>query len=771
MNMNMNTILTNIRRNLSQLNILDKILLLFYLFICSRVIYLIPSFDGAMNLLPAKNLVLFGKYYSFYFEQYFYQAIQTRFTLQIPAALFMWLGGVNYFTALLPSAIYSFSFILISWKLVAKLTPTPNTKYENFFIIPLFLFIPDFFHVGLKGWGEVITYFFIVLALLQWIKITEQNKKSPKNTPFIWMGVFIGLSILTKTVALITIPAFAGGALYQMLKNKKIEWRFLYTFLGLLLPIVSYELWKLYLMGFDKYIKWWTYQSSAISSQAGVSSKLTTTEQKLMVELGDSSSKFVNHLNITSNYLFINTATLLLYFIIPSFITVFLYIKGFFKKNSVPIIIFIFLLIWGYFLWWMAITPTSKVDDYGKFRRLLPAFIMNTYLIAITSQVVFKLTKAHLKSYIVLAVVAVISMSVTCLIGVKNIDKTIKIISSSPTSSIDEEFYKTLNALPDDAKVFGNSYRQSPQIALKYHGHFTDNIRYSFDEFITGENHYIILDDYLLSRGYFDPILEIIDYEVIAESREDLTNESQLIKINGYKKVFSSVDTSKLISCIDKKSMNKYANKYGFYNKNNQNWTAPKFEIALSEGIYNYLFLSIYIHPKIKYKRNSSNKNKMPTFDLKLNNNLLKSVQLSKGRNYFKIALKDEWCNIDSPNQVSGSMDTYTVKSASYYGLICNDVCLKEIVPTNNIIIKNIRINSSKKLVLKLENVSTSIKIFIKDQESKVTKNPNDFACKIPGVASKPGNYKLEIFDFEENISKQFTVFLDKKEQIVRLVE
>lgn len=758
----MKTLLNTVRTTFSNLNLLDKILLLFILFICSRIIYLTPSFDGAMNLLPAKNLVLFGKYYSYYFEQYFYHGIQTRFTLQMPAAFFMWIGGVSYFTALLPSAIYTFIFVLISWKLVVKLTP--SIHHENLFIIPLFLFIPDFFHVGLKGWGEVITYFFTVLALLQWIRITEQDSTSRKNAPYLFMGVFIGLSILTKTVALITLPAFAGGILYQTIKNKQIDWRFLYTLLGILIPIASYELWKIYLMGFDQYIKWWTYQSSAISSQAGVASKVTVTEQKVTENLGESSSKFMNHLNITASNLYISTKILLLYFIIPSFLTVFFHFKGFLKKNSFPIIIFIFLLIWGYFVWWMAITPTNKVDDYGKFRRLLPAFIMNTYLIAITTQTLIELNKDKLKSYVVIATITSVGIFISCFIGLKSFNKTTEIITTSAPSSIHNEFYRKLNSLPQNAKIFGNAYRQAPQVALKYNRHFTNNVRYSFDELINGEDHYIILDDYLISRGYFNPILEVIDYNIIAENKEDQKNEMQLIKINGYKEEFD-LKRPRLSNCVDLEKMNTYPNKFGFYPKNNQNWTTPKFNVTLDEGNYNYLFLTFYTNPNVKYK------DKQTSLELSLNSQLLKKVKIQKGRNHLKIPIDSNWCNTSTPNQVAGLLNTYAIKSASYYGLICNQACLKTIEETNNIIIKNMRINSSKKLVLRIENVSDNIAVYINDRESKVTTNMNTLACKLPGSTSTASSYMLEIFDLDKNVSQKFNIFMDRENQIVRLLE
>ncbi len=679
--------------------------LLIYSFICASILHTSPSFDGAMNLLPAKNLVLFGNYYSYFFEEYFIQPIQTRATLQLPAILFMWIGGVSYFTALIPSALYTFFYIFFTEKLVRKI----SGKF-NYYILPLFLCIPLFFYIGLRGWGEVITYFFIVSALIYWYKILEYDTKN--NIPYILFGVFIGLALVTKTVALITLPAFLGALFFQFLIERKIRRQYIVSIISIFIPILLYELVRIGLMGIDDYTSWWNSQSQQIAHQAGVSTNTNNqvVEKGFFQRISTFFSTFILHIKITASHARIPSVLLIFYFLIPVVSTLIYIKKPSVKKPDRIILSFMVLLIIGYLAWWLFISPTYKVADVGKFRRILPAFLMNTFLIAFFLQENFKIrNKFSLKSISTWIILLICVFS-----GLNNSHRLLEIIWPDKTQIVDTSKIKTLNELPEEANIYGMSFRQNPQIAFLYKKYFHDIWKHELDSIAKHPHSYLLRDRYSSEQETLSELLDIFKHDTIIHLDTMFLNPFEVFKLNGLKEDINKIDAIELETCLQGEQIRNYPHTLGkipidsiAYEKNKGwNWATPRFGALMAEGNYSLLKLKLMYSPINKYK----SKNKKLT--IYYNDNDIGSFDLWKGINELNIPIPTSLQNIEGDEELFIDLNTELSGSSSkYYGVIINAVCLVDIpLDTINFEVETFRVNAKKRLWIDFKKPSNDLK-------------------------------------------------------------
>lgn len=615
----------------------------------------LPSFDGAMNLLPAKNWALFGKYYSFYFQEYFPRPIQTRFTLQLPSALLYYLFGINRYTVLLVPSLYAITFPLLFHRLLGSII-TPRFALLGLLVV---FIIPRYFIVGLRGWGEIIAYSYVLLSLFCLVRVILAEKVLWTN--IVLAGAFLGLGLITKTIVLFSFPAY-GIVLLYCYSNKLITYKDLFYFvLGGVLSLFVFTLFQISLLGFSGYYEWVSEQWLAVSGQSGINSKSGT-------------RSFIDQLIFRSIITFKNsgvpTIFNLLFFALPLILVgaiMFLRIKV--DRSRVVILTFSLIVVWTYLFWWLVMSPEIKMTSLGKFRRILPAYLFNYASLIVAVQLIWECelkVKDYFKSIFLLTAMFTIFGFIYY-----NMDYLSELLNKmvyreNPYSHYEHGIYKGVD-VPENSSIYGYGYKQAPVFALLYDGVFSDITRSNYREFIKEERSFIVLDGYSRKTGAFRAIKEMHDFQLISDSNSKKV--MSLYEHCGLKQSVSAISIDDLKSCLKKDEIREYENKYGFYNKK-QNWTAPSFAVVLSGGDYSELSLKIYLQSFEKYRGDY-----VPEISLSMNGKLLLNLTLNEGLKTYSVPLNPTDVS-KKENYIIMSMNTSHESDRNYYGCILNSICL-----------------------------------------------------------------------------------------------
>lgn len=746
---------------------------------CLSILHLAPSFDGAMNLLPAKNFVLKGYYYSFYFEEYFNSFIQTRLTQQFPAIITMWIGGVRYFTALLPNALYTFGFIFFSYRLIRKIALKES---YNYYAIPIFFTIPFFFNIGLRGWGEVISYFFIIISLIYWVKILED--KDSKNTNYLCLGLGIGLAIVTKTVALITLPAFFLTAGFTAIIYKKVNPKFLVSILGILIPILAYEFFKLGLMGIEEYQIWWKNELGAVQSQAGVN-KISSgiKKQGYISKITEYLGKIRIHLRITAGHLNIHYILLFIYFLIPGISTLFLIFDKIAKKTTRIILFFCIVLAAGYFFWWFSISPTYKVEQVGKFRRILPAFLMISIPVAHFVHHYFWIQK----NTIINSILAWTMLSITLFIGYKNAPELYKVIIPNKNGAINKVSLAILNNLPDHARIYGMGYSQNPQVALLYKDHFYNFFSHPMDSIINYPESYILRDGFTRNTQTFNEILSLIRYDKIIEFDHTPEIKFELYKVNGLKQNVPNNSPETLQSCLvgnDFMNYSSFIGKIPMQNPSDKNkdwvWATSRLGLMMTEGNYNFIRIRLNTNRLHKYN------NKDLKIDITYNDKKINTFNLwgNAHINQLIVPIPDSLQSISGNEEIFITSNTNLKYTRRYhprrnFGLFMNEVCLLSLedVP-NSIYIDKIWLKQSDRVWMNLESDINEInlddlELYVNGHQVKfIQADEKELLFVIPKSIKKENNFRFFFINAATNsYTRTYSVHYNKETNEINLLD
>ncbi len=646
------------------IKVAEIVIWLLIVLVLANYILLGASFDGAMNLLPAKNLALHGDYYSYYFRSYFAYPIQTRFTLQMPSALVYFLFGVNRFTYTLVPALYTLVFLWLTKKLLVYLS---GDKLAILFL-PLFLLIPRFIQVGIKGWGEIIAFTFVLAGL--YVLIKGKNKKSKR---YLICGIFVGIGIVTKTITLIVLPAFFILYVYDFWKSKttiKAGFQFL---LGLLIPILLYSIFQFVLMGPENYSVWANSQINGTITQAGVSDVQNWEKKDPLKEAGIFSQAITRY-KLTAEVAKLNPiafTTLLLLFYIGS---IYFLWSDTVKKRNKRFLLFTLVLCSIYFIWWFFMTPYVKMSTLGKFRRVLPAFIFLVMglcvLISLIKNIIDKRNN-RLGSIFLIGSTIFLSLLLFSKDNFNDITLNPKRYFSTPIKNKLKKrkaFNDTIDKLIDSgAKVFGHGYKHSPGIALQINGHLENIFSYDIDEFLIFRNKYFVLDAYSMSTNTFSGFLDAFENETVSVLKNNKGKViSKLIKISALKE-FPIKDKSLLKGCID--DLKNYPLVKG---KLNSKWYLPVARIHMKGGTNCALGVTTLFMADNGYYFDGSGDYRIILED----RYQVASGILKKGQNkvYFKIPKEIQ--NLES-YEIKVMLDSYYFGAKRYFGFIWDDVCLK----------------------------------------------------------------------------------------------
>jgi len=612
-------------------NWIEYLFWLLLLFICSKIIYLVPSFDAAMNLLPAKNLALHGKYYSFYHQTYFYHAIQTRFFHQIPASFLIYLFGLKSWAFLLPNVLYLGGIFYFLKKLNDKLC---HQNFYNFLLFPFLFICPKLFYVALKGWGEPIAFFFVILA--SYIFVANFDKKS--NKTYLLIGILFGCSIVTKTIMLIILIALAISFSILLYQKKIGSKAIVYTVIGITIPIISYEFFKLFTIGYDAYISWWKHQSKAISYQMGFAEKNTSKIVEIVKEKIAENKDFIPKKTEKLNN-FSKTATLfnchpliLVLFIVNyiSLIGYFFYKKlKSFETSKQFVFIFFNLIILSYFLWWFLLSPTEKLTP-NKIRRILPALLLIFFNLSFVLTFYLKNYKKVLHKITFIA--SIVFTVIFCLLNFES-TKSILLLNYKPDRFLTE--VDQINTLPEDSKIYSIGYFQLPKHALYANKHFYDISKIDLKNLLTEDNSYIIFDNTTFKKKlrFFN---DVFDYDVVYDYLGPPF--LKIIKLKGLKTDLPYHKGKLKKKLEDIKEVNSYRYKYGYiFESRLLKIKRPSSVVSfvLKGGIkYKTLKFNYELDPNVKVLRRDELK-----ISVYVNGNFVSDVPLSNSLNEFSLYL------------------------------------------------------------------------------------------------------------------------------------
>lgn len=459
------------------------------------------AFDGAMNLQVAQNLSRNGEYSRNYVyvkstseeistnTRHFPSEVETNGPYILVAAGSLRLFGENQvgyqftnvlFILLLASVVW---WVLRRWLLLSLIGPSL-----------VLLSLPKAAENALGGMGEVPAVFFAVLSLsLISAAYTKEHRGALKFIGLSFLSA--GAAVTTKTYLVGFLPALLFGLALLIYVNKLPLKKTAYKASYVLIFPAIYEAARFISLGsIQVYLQKWIARLHSIAFQAGV--KPSTNP-----EIVDASSNiFEKALRQAGHFAQYTTiAPILLIAVTVLFLTIIYYltknkkairtsIKFIFEDNMRLLAIFLLIMFGTYFIWWSFILPESKMFV----RRTYPAMIPLTIAIMILSGTILsslatlrksaKKSKRHGARVKPILLVGVIFVAV-CIgsLGYKSV-KTVARANDVPFPTIDEYKYaeKTLQDLPEDARLYGRGWWSSPVIDLMsertfYNAELVDN--------------------------------------------------------------------------------------------------------------------------------------------------------------------------------------------------------------------------------------------------------------------------------------------------------
>lgn len=459
--------------------VVSFILLLYRLYL--KCIYGLPSFDGAMNLQVPMQLIRSGKYMTTYNGGVVFDPkIQTRLPVLGPIYLLWKIFGISSEIALLVNAIYICLLIIITWKILEKLSVNKVIRYGCAVSI---LFIPKFNEYSMGIYGEIPTLFF-VLSSIYALMISEE--KNNNRIFYILSGGLYSLAILCKTVALIAIPSFFVIMLIRYISKKLSIKNIVYWISSVITPLCFFEVYKISQLGFSKYINDLGIEFDAILKQAGVRSGYSDTNnifEKVWIHI----TLFCDYFHFQNNLVLI----ILLTFVFA------IWLVTVRKNKKTGYFNIAFLLMFSYFGWWIVITPTEKAWA----RRVIIGVILLCITLAYIIQILYNKfqSKIYMIEVIAVAIICIIYVNKSIL-DIRNIDTEYKKEVISISNSIREI------SLNEDAKFYGIGWWQAPVLSF-----FSGVDFFDANEEEVVENNYFVVDKYfeMLNPKDVDYIVQI----------------------------------------------------------------------------------------------------------------------------------------------------------------------------------------------------------------------------------------------------------------------
>lgn len=441
-----------------------------------------PHFDGALNLNVSKSLADGHGYGSFY-DRYalFPIETQTNAPYVVPAAGMLALLGLTPFAGQVVNLIYLFGLALIIAALSWRLTRSPLIALAAPLVV---LQVPGVADFGMNGYGELPALFWFVVAL--W-----SAERAISNAGWPWLlttGIALGLSVLTKTVALIWVPVLIIAL--HLTQWRAWQWRQQALSLGWLLAgfmfaLLAWEVVRLWQLGaLDQYIAWWGAQFSEIAKQSGAEHGYRDTPGRW--------AKLSLHSQALAGYFGLPIWGLVLMALSVALAGLLALLRCQTAGQR-----FVLLSLGGvafcYLVWWLLITPT----EFMWLRRVMNGLIALAWLAVLSAGLLWS-TKTSAPWLRVVSAGSLLG----ALAAVFGSQLILNRVDRTADAAADREFYDAIRALPEDATLFGSGWWQAPVAALYSGRRIHDEERWNSARFgQTPGDKYLVLDVDALNLG------------------------------------------------------------------------------------------------------------------------------------------------------------------------------------------------------------------------------------------------------------------------------
>lgn len=218
--------------------------------------------DGSFALL-AKNLAWghgyassIGYHSSIFSLKLFDSTVQTTGpTLIFPTAFAIWLFGNQYWVPGATHIVIWLTLFFVIYRTLCSVTESNRISASaSVFLVLVYAVSPYHFEQWCALLGEVPSILFVILGFTLWA-IDPCSKHR-----IIGASLLIGLGVMTKLLSLIYVAAFALSVfVWNLSSDKAGKIRSALTDLLLvvwfcLLPLVCFEVWKLFILGFAGYV-------------------------------------------------------------------------------------------------------------------------------------------------------------------------------------------------------------------------------------------------------------------------------------------------------------------------------------------------------------------------------------------------------------------------------------------------------------------------------------------------------------------------------------
>ncbi|HYC02358.1 MAG TPA: hypothetical protein VED40_03650 [Azospirillaceae bacterium] len=311
----------------------------------------LPAFDGALNLNVARELVATGRYGSFYDSfALFPVETQTNAPYVLPAALVYAVAGIGVFTSQLVNLLYIAALAAITFRLVARVAG-PVAGLAG---VMLVLQVPGALEYGMNGYGEYIALFWFLLAV--WFLARAVDGPAGADPLDCALGgAALSLSFLTKTVAMIWVAPVSALFALALLWRRAPPAAWVAFAAGLAGPVLAWEVFRLAQLGGPGAFRlWWAQQLSEILSQSGVQSQLQDTPGL--------TAKLATHFGLLSQQTGLPPVALALFLLVPPLLLLGPLWEAWRRRDAGTLMVLLSVggVAAGYFLWWLAVTPTEQ---------------------------------------------------------------------------------------------------------------------------------------------------------------------------------------------------------------------------------------------------------------------------------------------------------------------------------------------------------------------------------------------------------------------------
>jgi hypothetical protein len=460
-----------------------------------------------MNLNTALSFMK-GQGYGFFYDIFYPFPAQTDGPLILPASILMRLGGVNPLTAQGVNLAYLFGTALAAFLLFRSLTGSTTVALAGAVVL---LRTPGLFPYSMGGYGEIPTLFWMLCSLN--ILAPTLDAGPPSGARLALGGGALALCYLTKTVGvMLVVPTLIVFASAFFLRHGRKSERITWLFIGLALPVLSWEAFRLIEIGsWRGYRDWWRLQFGQTLLQSGTAETLYGHRGPI--------AKGIEHLNMLGRQVGTPPIWLAIFLLAP-WLAVPAVIARLWRGGDLKATFYLaacWCVALLYFVWWLFIEAT----DQAWLRRIVTGLMLQQVIAVIVlvalAQALRRSGAYSLPRRLVLAcsaIVLAISQAFFLLSG--------GTFFHPPTASADDldqiSLAKTIRELPADATLFGFGWWKAPVLAL-FSGRAITNL-YAWDpEKINQLPHkYLVVDFYAkgLAAQELEDVLSTIDSRVVS---------------------------------------------------------------------------------------------------------------------------------------------------------------------------------------------------------------------------------------------------------------